>query len=494
MKFCSGCDRATAGYLKTHVCVFASTGFILDGVSYPPCGTLYHEGCIRVGEPFTSRLPDGKGLSYPSVLWGMPFICELCSVQANLGRLLRVDNLRDLGLLSLERMRMIDLANYWAKQTMEKNTRAIRAYSSFLRDFDLPPLLTHSVAHPPVDFSITLAWCMLHKSIQYSPRAKENNRVGFNTLRVLRSGAAAYMAFSRAVFEPSHILRENKRVFGHSFLSFTDNVASQFFNKGMSVRLGTKVTPSKVLLSRHIHWNQTYRLRLLRSGCLSPLEEYILIAAQVVELLGWLGWLRSGECFALAREDFLLIRPEDGERAGLPPNVGAVQLSLLPETKSNRTSTADVVIAWRTSSGLLLGDWVHLLLVRMDALGWTAGFCRPFRDPRNGVPWTSRYYRHELLFPLLRLQRAEGDPFLQQFDDSVPGQRFADKFTMFHLLRRGGRTHVTRKRPGCLRKAEPLEVYAHARWRLVNKGNEKIDVHYIEPNLEDRIYLTLLCC
>ncbi len=447
-----------------------------------------------MGEPFTTRLPDQKGLSYPSDLWGMPFICELCTVQANLGRPLQRDNLNDQGLLSLERMRMIDLAHFWAKQTMVKNMQAVRTFSSFLARFDLPPLLAEPVVHPPVDPSIPLAWCMLHKSIQHNPRARKNNRVGFNSLRVLRSGAAAFMAFSCATLRPAHILRENKRLFGHPFLSFTENVSSQFFNKGMSIRLGTAVTPSKVLFAQHIHWNQSYRLRRLQSGPLSFVEQYILVAAQVAELCGWLGWLRSMECFSLQRGDFSLIRPEDSVRAGLPPSTGAVQLSLLPETKSSRSVTADVVIAWCTASGLQFGNWLELLFTKMDALGWTDDDCTLFRDPRTGTPWTSRYYRHELLFPLLRLQRAEGDPYLQQFDDDKPGHRFADKFTMFHLLRRGGRTHVTKQRPGCLRKAERLEVYSHARWRVINRGHEAVDVHYVEPTLEDRLYLTLLCC
>lgn len=493
-KNCSGCNRCVAQGDKLHVCTFAESGFTLNGSVFPPCGVRYHSGCIRVGEPFTTRLSDGKGLSYPSDLWGMPFICERCTVQANLGRFLQCDNSQDIGLLCLERMRMIDLAHYWAKQTMSKNMRSVRQFSAFLSSFGLPPLLAGNIPHPPVDLSISLGWCMLHKSIQHNPRARHNNRVGFNSLRVLRSGAAAFMAFSCAVLRPSHILRENKRLYGHSFLSFTENVSSQFFNKGMSVRLGTAVIPSKVLFAKHIHWNQTYRLQRLQSGGLSLVEEYILVAAQVAELCGWLGWLRSMECFSLCRGDFRLIRPEHSLREGLPAHTGAVQLSLLPETKSSRSSTADVVIAWCTGSGLQFGNWVTLLFRKMDGLGWTHADSRLFRDPRSHAPWTSRYYRHELLFPLLRLQRDEGDPYLQQFRDDTPGQGFADKFTMFHLLRRGGRTHVTKKRPGCARKADRLEVYSHARWRIINRGKEAVDVHYVEPTLEDRLYLTLLCC
>ncbi len=475
--------------------MFAETGFTLHEIVYPPCGVRYHAGCISVGSPFTTRLPDNKGLSYPINMWGMPFICELCSVQANIGRPFRCDSAFDIGLLCLERMRMIDLAHYWARSTIDKNMRSIRAYTSFLRRFELPPLFSRPVPHPPVDQSITLAWCMLHKSIQHSPHARTSNRVGFSSLRVLRSGASAYLALSNAILAPSSILRDkDKRLLGHPFVGFTDNLGSQLFNKGLSVRLGTASVPSKVLFASHIHWNQSYRLAYLQSGPLSLFEQYMVIAAQVVELCGWLGWLRSGECFTLTRDSFTLIPPSEAAAAGLPPNSGCVQLALLAETKSSRTVTADVIVAWRTASGLHFGPWVALLLSRMDALGWTAPHCLLFQDPRSLAPWTSTYYRHELLFPLLRLQRLEGDPYLQQFDDQTPGRRFADHFTMFHLLRRGARTHVTKHRPGCIRKATPMEIYSHGRWRVINRGAEAIDIHYVEPTLEDRLYLTLLCC
>jgi hypothetical protein len=38
-----------------------------------------------------------------------------------------------------------------------------------------------------------------------------------------------------------------------------------------------------------------------------------------------------------------------------------------------------------------------------------------------------------------------------------------------------------------------LEIYLHGRWKFLNRGREAVDLHYIEPTLEDRIYLTLFC-
>lgn len=58
--------------------------------------------------------------------------------------------------------------------------------------------------------------------------------------------------------------------------------------------------------------------------------------------------------------------------------------------------------------------------------------------------------------------------------------------------RRGGRSHVQRKRPGCIRRATPAEIYEHGRWAQ-KKGSETAIVHYNEMSVEDKLDLTLLC-
>jgi hypothetical protein len=62
-----------------------------------------------------------------------------------------------------------------------------------------------------------------------------------------------------------------------------------------------------------------------------------------------------------------------------------------------------------------------------------------------------------------------------------------------HSYRRGGRTHVSRRRAHCLRAATKAEITEHGRWRQRNQGHEAMALHYCAPTLEDRLYISLLC-
>ena len=94
---------------------------------------MYHARCIRVGPPFRSR-HFGKGtlgLQFPPCATSLPFICELCTVRAHLGRELDPLKSTDHTLLILERMRMIDAAHAWAPRTLENACRSLRKTNKF---------------------------------------------------------------------------------------------------------------------------------------------------------------------------------------------------------------------------------------------------------------------------------------------------------------------------------------------------------------------------
>ena len=76
-------------------------------------------------------------------------------------------------------------------------------------------------------------------------------------------------------------------------------------------RLGTESRPSHPLSHHHIHWNQAYRSKLLNTQS-SLLLQYEIVAAQCVELIAWLGWLRSSELFQLTIDDIELVPPKKG--------------------------------------------------------------------------------------------------------------------------------------------------------------------------------------
>ncbi len=109
----------------------------------------------------------------------------------------------------------------------------------------------------------------------------------------------------------------------------------------------------------------------------------------------------------------------------------------------------------------------------------------------DGTVWMSHYYRTSHLLPLLYLQRMEGDPFLAAFDGS-PGNFLEAKLYSMHFYRRGGRSHVSRKREHCICNADAQEVTEHGRWRHRQAGFD-MPTQYLEWTLLDRIALTLFC-
>jgi hypothetical protein len=167
--------------------------------------------------------------------------------------------------------------------------------------------------------------------------------------------------------------------------------------------------------------------------CLSSAGRREIAAAAVTHLLAWLGWLRSNELFSLTWGDARITRPGDGPSRGLPFGIGAIELRLLKETKSNRTKVADVVIAYASASGLVLGLWLERLRFHTRDTGVEARLIRG----SSGLPWTSRYFRTQHLYVWLHQLRNEGDVFLQAFTNS-PGNRIEDKYYSMGSYRRGG--------------------------------------------------------
>ena len=170
--------------------------------------------------------------------------------------------------------------------------------------------------------------------------------------------------------------------------------------------------------------------------------------------------------------------------------VGTVLLTLLDQTKSSQTQRADLLIAFKTYSGLGLGKW--LLRLRgeqssgeLDPSTWTND-TRPLFCNADGSTWTSTDFRQTYLLPFLHQQRMEGDKYLQQFD------RLDDAFWSLHSYRSGARSHVSIKRELCWRKASNDEINEHGRWR-VKKNNESMAERYRQWSFRDRVMLTYLC-
>jgi hypothetical protein len=123
-----------------------------------------------------------------------------------------------------------------------------------------------------------------------------------------------------------------------------------------------------------------------------------------------------------------------------------------------------VISSCFAGSGFAPGIWLERLQKELSILDPATNDDFIFPHASGGA-WDSRFFRTACLHPMLKTQRMLGDPFLAKFDGS-PGDSVAEKFWSFHCCRRGGRTHVSKKRPECERKATRAEVVEQACWRL----------------------------
>ena len=367
-----------------------------------PCGTSYHPSCFRVGEPFTSRRKGGEGLHLPpSAVWPN-FICEACTVRQFVGRELVPS---DTQLLMLQRMRLLDIISYWAKGTHATYSGKIRVIQEFERRFKVEILKPTFLEHPPLDRAIPLMWCQQLYSLQHSQSRYDKDvavPLAFSTIRALRSAASQYMTLDALSACPSsYFTNSNKLV--HQACRPTDSATFTLMTKGMLSRIGDEARPSMALLDRHVRYlDNELDEKYMRTASAYEKREFAL--AGLANLSFWLGWVRSAEGFGLDWEDAEVLHPEDGPRLELPDDCGCLQYRLSTETKSDRSRRADVLLAYRTSSGLCIGKWfLRAQYWRLNSEG--AIFCHV-----NGSRWTSRYFRETHLYPSLRRQQAAGGP------------------------------------------------------------------------------------
>lgn len=433
------------------------------------------------------------GLQFPAVSeWGT-FVCEACTVRGVSQRELTGQD--DWHLLCFERMRLIDMAHYWSKRTHETYQGKLRVIRTFESHYGIRVLRPTPLLRPPNGREIPLMWCQEAYSLRHSPSKRNEDpalsTLAFSTIRQLRSAASQFLTWDLMVARPSAAFMDNHKRVIEQPCRPTDGLAYTLHATGMGTRIGNQTRPSVALLDRHVrHLDHTLDQQYLASTSL--LTRYALALAGLANLLLWLGWLRSSECFGLTWSDFRVIEPCDSATVDLPLGCGLLSCRLGPETKSARTHRSDVPLAYKTLSGFHPGKWFHRAR-RAAGIGpqWRQSprclFLRP-----SGAQWTSRFFRERFLYPSLHAQRAAGDPYLRPFDGS-PGNSIENKLWSLHCFRRGARSHVSRGgRFGRyrFRKATTTQIYLHARWRM-RRSSEAIDKMYLEWPLRDRIKLTL---
>lgn len=394
----------------------------------------------------------------------------------------------------LERARMIDAANHLAPSTWKQYTGSFRRFARFEARYPGVHILRQTDFHHPSDSpAIPAAWSQQQHALE-APRGRHPNsddRVTYDTSRKSRSALSAWYRADMAIAYPEQATqsdRGNRTVVVERCLP-SDELSYTMMSQGMSKRLGSNSRPPVALTARQVTWQDQLCHRRYRDAP-NDLARLDIATAATTNVLDWLSWLRGGELFGLEWEDVTIVGPADGPTLGLDLGIGAIALQLLPETKTNRTSRADQYISYCSASGLSCGYWLEeLLALHIRIFGQASG---PVFQHVSGDRWSSTFFRHNYLYPWLEQQRQAGDPMLQHFDPNSEKDNIPARFYSMGSYRRGGRSHVTKKRPGCIRKATPLEIYEHGRW-AITPGTEAAPIHYNEPSVPDKLDITLLC-
>ena len=492
---CTGCLQRIHPKDKVVACRFRTKGFTLpSGVSCRPCVVQYHTGCVQVGEPFRTRLRDRKGLYLPTLPDFPGFICELCTVRAILGREIRY-NVHDSALLAFERMRLLDVMNSWSTGTHEQYQSKMRVVREFERAYGVCIFPLTPVPHPPITPAIPLGWCQQQYSLRRSSRAHSGDpksKVSYGSTRAIRSAANLFFKLDLQTAYPGAVLLDRaQRTIAVRDTIPTDEMCCTLMHSGMATRLGEDSNPSEVLLDVHVRYLDQSLHRLYEQAS-DPQAKLEIARAGFSNLNLWCAWLRGEEHFQLRHCDIEVVRPSDGPKHQLPQGVGCLLERLKPDTKKSRTKTADMVISYTTGSGLSPGLWYDRILYHDNVdLSNVANDTRFVCRHSNGTRWDSRHLRSTYLWPHLIQQRLEGEPTLQRFDGS-PGQSIAERFYSSNSWRRGGETHVSKKRPGCKRKATTREVEEHGRWRQP-RSSLPMPVAYRQWSTNDRVAITLCC-
>ena len=407
---CVGCSEPfTKRAPAVHCCHFRRSGFPFENseLHARPCGVSYHARCVRVGEPFRTRLADSKGLTLPHQVPMPHFVCEACQVRAELGRELNL-LVPDRCLLMLERMRMIDNLNFWAKTTVKKYGSSLRYLHRFGHQFGVHPLQPSPLQAPPRSPAVSLQWALLYYSLRTTKgKDGELHRIGFGTTRQIRSAAAMYCTLDMQDKFPRQVIRDRDgRGLIHEYVSPCAEASLTFAAKGMSRRLGTATEKSWAISHVHIAY-MDQALEQAYHRALTPDLQHEISVAAFTNLIAYLGWLRGGEIFEAEETDLVVTLPIDGPTRGLPPGIGAVEYSLLPETKSDPTIVADVVSAFTTMSGLSPGKWA----LRLQS--FIPKVCGKLFSTQITPVWTSRHFREEFAIPLLEQMRRAGEPTLR---------------------------------------------------------------------------------
>jgi hypothetical protein len=137
------------------------------------------------------------------------------------------------------------------------------------------------------------------------------------------------------------------------------------FTNGFKRHIGNKSMSTAALQDRHIWWIDD-QLESLYQASQDPSKRIEACRIAAVNLLGFLGWLRAGEVYLLQWMDITLIILDKAAAHDFPQGIGAVFIDLLHKTKGDQAKRANLILAFSTFVGLILGRWIQQLWQALD--------------------------------------------------------------------------------------------------------------------------------
>jgi hypothetical protein len=491
---CAGCHQSLSRNPEKLRCAFMDVGSAtLGGIPIRPCKTAYHPTCIAFGSPFTSRHRYQAGLAFPAIHDWANFICKACTVRGILQRNLTGPD--DWQLLALERMRLIDMAHYWAVNTHKTYGTKLQILRNFGTTYGFTVLQSTPLLRPLDGPEIFIIWCQEAYGLRPGHSRRKDNSddltLAFLTIRSIRSAASQFFAWDMMVSKPHEAYLDDRKRIIQQGCRPTDSRGPTFHASVMSAQIGDEAHPPMPLLDKHVHHlDQDLNQRYL--GAQIPTDRRHFATAGLANLSLWLAWLCSSKVFGLEWCDLGVTEPHNGPQEDLPLGCGVFLFRLSPEIKSSHTKRADVVAAYETLSGLHLDKWFHRSRVAAGiGTTWSNTRLASFLHD-DGTPWTSLYFRQQFLYPSLHAQQAAGDAYLRPHSGGL-GNTLEANFWSLHCYQCRARSHVSRGGiygQHCFRKPTLDQVYEHACWRR-RRSREAIDVLYREWGVRHLIRLTL---
>ncbi|CAJ1960563.1 unnamed protein product, partial [Cylindrotheca closterium] len=163
-------------------------------------------------------------------------------------------------------------------------------------------------------------WCQEWYSLRHSTKKHDRGAqtpISFGTVvRALRLAASQWLSLDSLNTPQNAYMSQDNKVL-YQDCRPTDGLSFHLFAKGMVARMGDYSWPSVALLDRHIRALDHFLDRQFYEAT-SDVQRRDIALAGLANLVLWLGWLRSAECFGLNWEDCSILEPEDYGQADLP--------------------------------------------------------------------------------------------------------------------------------------------------------------------------------